>query len=110
MSIKIVLILLAVSGTAGIPLGYVLRLLIALGQRGSLELEVKQRMLDAKERANRIIAEAEQKAEEIEKQAETPMKAREAKLDAYISRIAKREEFLDEREKDLSQLNEQVKT
>ncbi|MDP2816352.1 MAG: hypothetical protein Q8O19_06710, partial [Rectinemataceae bacterium] len=38
MSIKIVLSLLALSGLAGIVLGYVLRLLIALGQRGSLEL------------------------------------------------------------------------
>ena len=109
MSIKLVLILLAVSGTAGIALGYVLRLLIALGQRGSLELEVKQRMLDAKERASRIIAEAEQKAEEIEKEAETPMKERETRLEAYVARITKREEFLDEREKDLSQQSDQVK-
>ena len=66
MSIKLVLILLAVSGMAGIALGYVLRLLIALGQRGSLEIEVKQRMLDAKERASRIIKEAEERAEVIE--------------------------------------------
>jgi hypothetical protein len=55
MSIKLVLILLAVSGMAGIALGYLLRLLIALGQRGSLEIEVKQRILEAKERAARII-------------------------------------------------------
>jgi hypothetical protein len=45
MSIQLVLILLALSGLAGIALGYVLRLLIALGQRGSLEIEVKQRLL-----------------------------------------------------------------
>jgi hypothetical protein len=51
MSIKLILSLLALSGLAGIALGYVLRLLIALGQRGSLELEIKQQMLEAKERA-----------------------------------------------------------
>ncbi|KND51496.1 MAG: ribonuclease Y [Parcubacteria bacterium C7867-007] len=109
MSIKLVLILLAISGTAGIALGYVLRLLIALGRRGSLELEVKQRMLEAKERANRIIAEAEARGEEIEKEATAPLKEREARVESYVNRLTKREEFLDEREQNLSELSEQVK-
>jgi hypothetical protein len=55
MSIQIILILLAISGLGGIALGYVLRVLIALGQRGSLEIEVKQRILEAKERAANIV-------------------------------------------------------
>ncbi len=109
MSIKLVLILLAISSIASIALGYVLRLLIALGQRGSVELEVKQRMLDAKERANRIISDAEARAEDIEREAEAPIKEREKRLEAYIARIAKREEFLDEREQGLTELSEQVK-
>ncbi|KND50062.1 MAG: ribonuclease Y [Parcubacteria bacterium C7867-008] len=109
MSIKLVLILLAISGTAGIALGYVLRLLIALGQRGSLELEVKQRMLEAKERASRIIAEAEARGEEIEKEATAPLKERETRIESYANRLSKREEFLDEREQGLSELSEQVK-
>jgi ribonuclease Y len=109
MSIKLILILLAISGTAGIALGYVLRLLIALGQRGSLELEVKQKMLEAKERAARVLEEAETRADELLKKQEAPLKEREARLEKYLARLTKREEFLDEREQDLSQLNDQVK-
>lgn len=102
MSIKLVLSLLAFSGLAGIALGYVLRVLIALGQRGSLELEVKQKLLDAKERANRIVAEAEEKAERIEEASQTPLKEREEKLEKALERLMKREEFLDERERNIA--------
>ncbi|HEY0948377.1 MAG TPA: ribonuclease Y [Candidatus Paceibacterota bacterium] len=109
MSIKIVLSLLALSGLAGIALGYVLRLLIALGQRGSLELEVKQKMLEAKERANRIITEAETKADSIEESRLSPLKEREEKLAKASERLAKREEFLDERERALVAESEDVK-
>jgi ribonuclease Y len=110
MSIKLVLILLAVSGMAGIALGYLLRLLIALGQRGSLEIEVKQRILEAKERAARIIEDAEHRAEAVTDELEAPLKEREKRLEGYVARLGKREEFLDERERDLSEKSDQVKT
>ncbi len=102
MSIKIVLSLLALSGLAGIALGYVLRLLIALGQRGSLELEVKQKMLEAKERASRVLEEAEERAKRQEEERILPLKEREEKVAKAAERIAKREEFLDERERALA--------
>ncbi|MBU2103754.1 ribonuclease Y [Patescibacteria group bacterium] len=109
MSIKIVLSLLALSGLAGIALGYVLRLLIALGQRGSLELEVKQKMLEAKERANRLVEDAEHRAKKLEAERYEPLKEREQKVAAYAERLSKREEFLDERERGLSTEAEDVK-
>jgi len=102
MSIQLVLILLALSGLAGIALGYVLRLLIALGQRGSLEIEVKQRLLEARERADRIIKDAEREAEEVELTRSAPLRERESRLERMTARILKREEFLDERELSLS--------
>lgn len=102
MSIKLVLILLAVSGMAGIALGYVLRLLIALGQRGSLELEVKRKLLEAKERADEIVAQAREEAEEIEEERLDPLRERE-------ERLAKRESFLDERERNLNLEEDEVK-
>ena len=102
MSIELLLSLLAFSGLAGIVLGYVLRLLIALGQRGSLELEVKQRILEARERANRIIKEAEAQAETVEKEQLTPLREREEKLTKLEERILKREEFLDESSRKLA--------
>lgn len=109
MSIKIVLSLLALSGLAGIAVGYVLRLLIALGQRGSLELEVKQKMLEAKERASRLLAEAEERAKKLETERFLPLKEREDKVTKFAERIAKREEFLDERERNLVNETEEVK-
>ncbi len=102
MSIQIVFILLALSGLAGIALGYVLRLLIALGQRGSLELEVKQKLLEAREQANRIVKEAEKEAEEVEVTRSAPLREREGRLERMTARILKREEFLDERELSLA--------
>lgn len=109
MSIKLVLILLAFSGLAGIALGYVLRMLIALAQRGSLEMEVKQKMLDAKERAARVLEEAEAKAEDVEKERLGPLSEREERIEEREDRLAKREEHLDERERSLSEESESVR-
>lgn len=110
MSIKIVLILLAFSGLAGIALGYILRMLIALAQRGSLEMEVKQKMLEAKERAARVLAEAEARAEDTEKERLGPLTEREERLEEREDRLGKREEFLDERERHLNEESESVKS
>ncbi len=109
MSIKLLLSLLAFSGFAGIALGYVLRLLIALGQRGSLELEVKQKLLEARERANRIIEEAEQKAEAIESELTLPLHEREERLEKIEERVLKREEFLDESARKLAQQADMIR-
>ena len=87
MSIKIVLILLAFSGLAGIALGYVLRMLIALAQRGSLEMEVKQKMLEAKERAARVVEEAEVRAEDVEKEKLRPLGERETRIKEREDRL-----------------------
>jgi ribonucrease Y len=110
MSIKLVLTLLAVSGLAGIALGYVLRWLISLSQRGSLELEVKQKLLEARERADVIVRDAEARAEEAEHERLAPLEEREERLEKNEDRLAKREEFLDERERNLGEENERVKT
>jgi ribonuclease Y len=101
MSIKIVLILLAVTSIAGVALGYVLRLLITLGQRGSLELEIKQKMLDAKERAQKVLEEAESKAEKMQSVRLSDVKELEEKLEKTEERLIKREELLDDRERSL---------
>lgn len=109
MSIKLILALLAISGSAGIALGYALRILVALGQRGSLDLEIKQKQLEAKERANRILEEAEARAESLRETEERELKEREEKLEKLEDRLLKREEFLDDRERNLSESESQVK-
>jgi ribonucrease Y len=109
MSLKIILILLALSGVGGVILGYVLRVLIGLAQRGSVELDVKQKLLAAKEQAAKIIADAEYRAEVLETERLAPVEEREDKLNAKEERLDTREEFLDSRQRDLDDKEDEVR-
>jgi ribonuclease Y len=101
MSLNIILIMLALSGVGGIALGYVLRVLIGLAQRGSVELDIKRKILIAKEQAAKIIADAEFRGEVIETERLAPIEEREGKLSQREERVASREEFLDEKENEV---------
>src|SRR5688572_25668903 len=107
MPIKIVPILLALSRLVGIAPGYILRLLIALGQRGCLEIEIRQKLLEAREKASRILEEAEEQAEKMEETGKGPLREREERLEQFAVRLGKREEYLDERERTLADKLEQ---
>lgn len=109
MSLNIILIMLALSGVGGIVLGYVLRVLIGLAQRGSIELDVKQKLLQAKEQAAKIIAEAEFRSEVVETERLAPVEEREEKIVAREERVAAREEFLDSRQRDLDDNEAEVR-
>lgn len=109
MSINIILILLALSGAGGILLGYVLRVLIGLASRGSVELEIKQKMLHAKEQAGKIITDAEYRAQVLETERLAPVEEREEIIAKREERVATREEFLDERQRDLDDKESEVK-
>lgn len=109
MSLKIILILLALSGVGGVALGYVLRVLIGLAQRGSVELDTKQKLLQAKEEAAKIIAEAEYRSEVLETERLAPIEEREEKVSSKEERLAAREEFLDSRQRDLDDKEDEVR-
>jgi ribonuclease Y len=109
MSLKIILIMLALSGVGGIALGYVLRVLIGLAQKGSVELEIKQKLLQAKEQAAKIIAEAEFRSEVVETERLAPIEERETKLASREERLDAREEFLDSRQRDLDDTEDEVR-
>lgn len=96
------------AAVVGAVVGYLLRKLIAQGQRGSIELEVKQKLLEAREKAARIIEEAEERADRMEETGKGPLREREERLEQFAVRLGKREEFLDERERTLSERLEQV--
>ncbi len=101
MSLKIVFMLLALAGLFGTAFGYFLRWIISLGKRGSMELEIKQMMLEAKEEAKRITAEAEAKAEETVQELRGEFKAKEEELRKTSDRLVKKEELLDKRQIDI---------
>ena len=101
MSLKLAFVLLALSGVAGIAFGYFLRWIISLGKKGSMELEIKQMMLDAEVQAKKIIEEAEARAKEKEVQLTTEQKEREKQLKATEERLVRKEEVLDKRQLNL---------
>tara|TARA_B100000745_G_scaffold236063_1_gene159248 strand:+ start:4265 stop:5773 length:1509 start_codon:yes stop_codon:yes gene_type:complete len=100
------LLLAAVFGTA---FGYFLRWIVSLGKRGSMELQIKQMMLEAKEDAKRITEGAEKKAEKIIEERTKELKEKEADLKKTEERFIRKEELLDKRQSDLDEESEAIK-
>lgn len=98
MSLQLVFTLLAIAGVIGIGLGYFLRYIISLGKKGSMELQIRKMMLDAEERAKKVIEEAEKKGQEKVEQLTQEYKAREKDLRATEDRLVRKEELLDKRQ------------
>lgn len=109
MSLKIVLLLAGVAGLVGIAIGYFLRLIISLGKRGSMELEIKGMMLQAKEEAKKIVLEAENKAVEILKDIKHEAKEKEDAAKIVEARLIKKEDLLDQRQTDIDKEVENIK-
>lgn len=109
MSLKLILVLLALSGAAGIGFGYFLRWIISLGKRGSMELEIKQMKLDAQESAKRIIEEAEKEAKEKTETLTNEFKEKERELKATEDRLVRKEEMVDQRQQNVDAENESLK-
>jgi uncharacterized membrane protein YhiD involved in acid resistance len=109
------------AGLVGLAAGFALRKLILLSQRSTLELELKEKRLQAKEKAADIKHVAEKEAEDIKKAAEKKAekhtaKLEEAQLDATEKQveITSTRKTLEEERVDLKEkkrnLDEQEKT
>lgn len=109
MTTKIVLLLAGAAGLIGIAVGYFLRLIISLGKKGSVELEIKEILLNAKEEAKKITTDAEVKAEELSKEVRKEAKEKEDKLKAAEERLIKKEDLLDKRQVDVDKEVENIK-
>ena len=95
MSLKLLFSLLALAAIVGAVIGYVFRLLSVGARRNSIEVEVKRMLLDARESAEKITAEAEAVAREKIAQAEGIAQDKEEKITRAEDRVFKREEALD---------------
>ena len=102
--------IVAVALALGLAAGYYLRYLHALSRKSSLELDLKEKSLEADEKAIKIIEKAEAKAEEIEKETKAECRALEEKLEHKEERLEKKEELLDERQIDMDSQIENVRT
>jgi len=90
----------------GLIAGYVFRYFHSLSQKNSIELEIKERELQAEEKVHDILEKAEAKADRIEQDAKTERKEKEEKLNQKESRLEKREEILDVRQIDVDSQKE----
>ena len=105
-----VFLLAGAAGLVGIGVGYFLRWIISLGKKGSVELEIKQLVLDAREEAKKITDEAKTKAEETLVVGRTELKEKENKLKITEERMIKKEDLLDKRQVDIDKEVEEIKT
>src|SRR3989338_3232525 len=108
MSIKLILILLALAGLFGICVGYFLRMIILLGQRGSMEIQIRRMMLEAQERAKQISEEAQERAKVQEREISSELKERERELKAVDERLVRKEELLDNRQTNVDSEQDQL--
>src|ERR1035437_5688521 len=109
MSLRIVFALLSIATVVGLVLGYYLRLIIALGKKGSMELRLRQIELLAKDKEKEIVDEAGKKAEEILKEARRETKEKEIEHKKTEDRLIKKEELLDHRQTDIDREVEEIK-
>ena len=94
----------------GIAAGYYLRHLHALSRKASVELDTKEKVLAAEERAIKIVEKAETKAQELEKETKAECKTLEEKVKHKEERLEKKEEMLDERQITLDSEKEAVQS
>ncbi|MEI6420465.1 MAG: ribonuclease Y, partial [bacterium] len=88
---------------------YYLRLIISLGKKGSVELEIKGLLMQAKEEAKKITSESEKKAEELLKEARSEAREKEEKTKQIEDRLIKKEDLLDHRQQDIDKEVENLK-
>jgi ribonuclease Y len=109
MSLKIAFLLAGATGAFGIAVGYLLRYLILSAQKGSMELQVKQGFLEAKDKAQKIVAEAEEEANKITNEVKVKAEEKEAQLKKMEDRLLNKDELLDKRQGDIDRDADEIK-
>lgn len=108
MSLTMILIGIGVL-LLGAGIGYYLRVIIALGKSKSIELDIKQMLVSAKEEAQRITEEAKSKAEKRLAELKEEEKKKEEELKETEKRLIKKDEFLDIRQVEINKEAENIK-
>jgi ribonucrease Y len=92
----------------GIVAGYYVRYLHALSKKQSLELDIKEKTIEAEKKAIDILEKAEEKAAALELETKTDLKRQDEKLNEKEKHLLKREELLDSRQIDLDSKREEL--
>lgn len=104
--------LVFITGTAtlaGIIFGYFLRWIITLGKKGSMELTIRQTMLEAKDQAQKIVDRASEQAEETLRDLKSKEREKEIEYKKKEERLLKKEDALESRQRDLEREMENLK-
>ncbi len=108
MSLTIIILGIVVL-IVGAGIGYYLRLIIALGKKRSIEIDIKQMTVSAKEEAQKIVDEAKVKVEEKLTEIREEEKKKVEEFKETEKRLIKKDEFLDARQLELNKEVENIK-
>lgn len=103
MELLIILMIATAAGLIGIAVGWFLRFIVSLGKKGSMELEIKEKLLEAREQAEAITNEATEEAEKILKETKEEIKKEEGRLQKTEERLVQKESLLDNRQINLDE-------
>src|SRR3989338_2304813 len=110
MSITLITILFSAGALGlGVIVGYYLRVIVALGKRRSIEIDIKQMMVGAKEEAQRITDEAKKKSEAEVANLKEEEKKKGEELRETEKRLIKKDEFLDARQVEIDKEVDNIK-
>lgn len=109
MTLTTIILIGAGALVLGVVVGYYLRLIIALGKRRSIEIDIKQMMIGAKEEAQRITDEAKAKAEEKIAKVTEEEKKKEVEFKETEKRLIKKDELLDSRQVEIDKEIDNIK-
>ncbi len=109
MRILFVLIVTLAALGIGAVVGYYARLFIALGKRRSIEIDIKQMLVGAKEEAQSVIEGAKKKAEEKDVELRNLERAKTEDFKRTEERLIKKEELLDARQTEIDKEVENLK-
>ena len=110
MSATLTIILIGVGAILlGVGIGYYLRLIIALGKHRSIEIDIKQMMVAAKEEAQKIVDEAKKIHDSKIAELKEEEKKKEDEFKEKEKRLIKKDEFLDVRQVEINKEVEAIK-
>lgn len=101
IELKIAILLTILGVGIGFSVGYLIRILVALSKKNSIELDIKKMMIEAREKAEKVTLESEKKASETLKSAREQVREREDGILKSEERLAKKEEILAKKEETL---------
>ncbi|HEV7423966.1 MAG TPA: ribonuclease Y [Candidatus Paceibacterota bacterium] len=109
MSILMIILISAGALVLGVAVGYYLRVIIALGKRRSIEIDIKQMMVGAKEEAQKITDEAKKASEAKLGELKEEEKKKDLEFREKDLRLIKKDEFLDARQVEIDKEVENIK-